>query len=309
MMEKSKKIGFIGLGNMGFPMASRLAEAGYSLSVYDIKSDVQATFLKGRNATGMNTPAEAAKSCALIITMLPNGKAVSAVVLGSEGSAGMVEVMSPGTVLIDMSSSSPIGTQKLGQLLASRQIQMIDAPVSGGVPKAKSGELTIMAGGKAEVVERCRPIFQVLGSRIFHSGSLGSGHAVKALNNMCSAAGLIAAAEVLLVGQKFGINPRVMNDILNASTGRNNSTENKMAQYVFSRSFSSGFSLDLMVKDLTTVTDLAKNLGVPALFSSACRELWVAAQSGLESGVDHTGVVRWFEQLARIRLKDDEALK
>ncbi|MEJ2098732.1 MAG: NAD(P)-dependent oxidoreductase [Desulfobacterales bacterium] len=309
MMEKSKQIGFIGLGNMGFPMASRLAEAGYSLSVYDLRSDVQATFLKGRIAKGVDTPAEAAKRCALIITMLPDGKAVSAVVRGSEGSAGMIEVMSPGTILIDMSSSSPMGTKKLGQLLASRKIQMIDAPVSGGVPKAKSGELTIIAGGKGEVVKRCRPVFEVLGSRIFHSGSLGSGHAVKALNNMCSAAGLIAATEVLLVGQKFGVNPRVMNDILNASTGRNNSTENKMAQYVFSRSFSSGFSLDLMVKDLTTVTDLAREMGIPALFSSACRELWVAAQSGLERGVDHTGVVRWFEELARIRLKDGQTLK
>ena len=309
MMEKSKQIGFIGLGNMGFPMASRLVEAGYSLSVSDIKSDVQTAFLKGRNATGMNTPAEAAKNSAVIITMLPDGKAVSAVVLGAEGSAGMIDVMSPGAILIDMSSSSPMGTKKLGQLLAAREIRMIDAPVSGGVPKAKSGELTIIAGGRAEVLERCRPIFEVLGSRIFHSGPLGSGHAVKALNNMCSAAGLIAAAEVLLVGQKFGINPRLMNDILNASTGRNNSTENKMAQYVFSRSFSSGFSLDLMVKDLTTVTELAKELGVPALFSTACRELWVAAQSGLEGGVDHTGVVRWFEELARTRLKDVQTLK
>jgi 3-hydroxyisobutyrate dehydrogenase len=126
---------------------------------------------------------------------------------------------------------------------------------------------------------------------------------------MCSAAGLIAAAEVLLVGHKFGINPCVMNDILNASTGRNNSTENKMAQYVFSRSFSSGFSMDLMVKDLTTAIELAREMGMPALFSSACRELWVAAQSALESGVDHTGVVRWFEELAQLCLKDGEALK
>ena len=126
---------------------------------------------------------------------------------------------------------------------------------------------------------------------------------------MCSAAGLIAATEVLLVGKKFGINPKVMNDILNVSTGRNNSTENKMVQYVFSRSFSSGFSLDLMVKDLTTATDLAKDIGVPALFSSACRKLWVAAQSGLESGADHTDVVRWFEELAGIRLKDEAVLK
>lgn len=257
----------------------------------------------------MDTPAEVAKSNDLIITMLPDGKAVSAVVLGAEGSEGMIDAMSPGTILIDMSSSSPMGTKKLGQMLASREIQMVDAPVSGGVPKAKSGELAIIAGGRAEVVERCRPIFEVLGSQIFHSGSLGSGHAVKALNNMCSAAGLIAVAEVLLVGQKFGVNPRIMNDILNTSTERNNSTENKMAQYVFSRSFSSGFSLDLMVKDLTIATDLAKDLGMPALFSSACRELWVASQSGLESGVDHTGVVRWFEELARIRLRDEEVLK
>jgi len=308
-MEKSKKIGFIGLGNMGFPMASRLAEAGYSLSVYDIRSDVQAAFLNGRSARGMNTPAEVAKSSEVMITMLPDGQAVSAVVLGSEGSAGMLDVMSPGKILIDMSSSSPMGTKKLGQLLESRKIQMTDAPVSGGVPRAKSGELAIIAGGKVEVVERCRPIFEVLGSRIFHSGPLGSGHAVKALNNMCSAAGLIAAIEVLLVGKKFGVNPRIMNDILNASTGRNNSTENKMSQYVFSRSFSSGFALDLMVKDLTTATDLAREIGVPALFSSVCRELWVAAKSGLESGVDHTDVVRWFEELARIRLDDQVVLK
>jgi 3-hydroxyisobutyrate dehydrogenase len=304
MRAKSTQIGFIGLGNMGSPMASRLLAAGYSLSVYDLKSDVQASFLKDRSAAGMDTLTEVAKNSDLIITMLPDGRAVSAVVLGAQGSEGMLDAMSAGTVLIDMSSSSPTGTQKLGRLLASREILMIDAPVSGGVPKAQSGELSIIAGGKAELIERCRPIFEVLGSRIFHSGPLGSGHAVKALNNMCSAAGLIAAAEVLLVGQKFGINPGVMNDILNASTGRNNSTENKMAQYVFSRSFSSGFSIDLMVKDLTAATDLAREMGIPALFSSACRELWVAAQSGLESGVDHTGVVRWFEELAQLRLKD-----
>jgi 3-hydroxyisobutyrate dehydrogenase len=304
MKTKSTKIGFIGLGNMGSPMASRLVTAGYSLSVYDIKRDVQADFLKGRSATGMDTPAEVAKNSDLIITMLPDSKAVSAVVLGSESCESMIDVMSAGSILIDMSSSSPTGTKKLGQLLVSREIQMIDAPVSGGVPKAQSGELSIIAGGEAEVIEQCRPIFEVLGSRIFHSGPLGSGHAAKALNNMCSAAGLIAAAEVLLVGQKFGINPSVMNDILNASTGRNNSTENKMAQHVFSRSFSSGFSMDLMVKDLTTAIELAREMGIPTLFSSACRELWVAAQSGLETGVDHTGVVRWFEELARLQLKN-----
>ena len=305
-MQTPQQIGFIGLGNMGFPMASRLAEAGHTLTVYDIRRDIRTAFLKGRHAREAGSAVEAASQNPFLITMLPDGKAVSTVVLGGEGSGGIIDVLAPGSILVDMSSSSPTGTRKLGELLAARGIHMVDAPVSGGVPKAKSGELAIIAGGEAETVERCRPIFEVMGSRIFHSGPLGSGHAVKALNNMCSAAGLIAAVEVLLVGRRFGVNPQVMNDILNASTGRNNSTENKMARYVFSRSFSSGFSLDLMLKDLTTATDLARDLGVPFLFSSACRELWAAAQAGLGKGVDHTGVARWFEELAQIRLEKEE---
>ncbi len=303
-MEAVKAIGFVGIGNMGFPMASRLVTAGYALTVYDMKRDVQTAFLKTHNARGADSPAEVAAQNNLVITMLPDGKAVAAVVLGSERSAGIIENMAPGSVLVDMSSSAPTGTRELGDRLAARQVDLIDAPVSGGVPKAQSGELAIIAGGDAKVIERCRPVFEVLGSRIFHSGPLGSGHAVKALNNMCSAAGLIAAAEVLLVGRRFGVDPQIMNDILNASTGRNNSTENKMARYVFSRSFSSGFSIDLMLKDLTTATDLAQELGVPALFSRTCRELWAAAQARLEKGVDHTGVVKWFEELAHVRLDE-----
>jgi 3-hydroxyisobutyrate dehydrogenase len=155
-------------------------KAGYSLAVYDLNDDVRADFLQGRIAAAMDTPAEVAQGSKVVITMLPDGQAVSDVVLGTEGSAGMLDVMSAGTILIDMSSSAPTGTRKLGQLLASREIRMVDAPVSGGVPKAKSGDLVIIAGGRADVVQRCRPIFEVLGSRFFHAGSLGCGHAVKA---------------------------------------------------------------------------------------------------------------------------------
>jgi 3-hydroxyisobutyrate dehydrogenase len=305
-METIKHVGFIGLGNMGFPMASRLADAGYALTVYDVKNDVQAAFLEKNHARIADSPAKAADRNDIVITMLPDSKAVSMVVLGTETTEGMIGTMTPGSILVDMSSSSPTETQKIGKLLAARDICMIDAPVSGGVPKAKSGELAVIAGGEIETMERCRPIFEVMGSRIFHSGPLGSGHAVKALNNMCSAAGLIAAAEVLLVGRRFGVNHKIMNNILNASTGRNNSTENKMDRYVFSRNFSSGFSMDLMVKDLTTATNLAQDLGVPFLFSSTCRELWAAAQAGLEKGVDHTSVVCWFEELAQACLNEKE---
>jgi len=208
----------------------------------------------------------------------------------------------PGSILVDMSSSSPMATRELGKLLASKGVHMLDAPVSGGVSKARDGTLAIMAGGEPEVLERCRPVFTAMGERIFFSGPLGSGHAVKALNNMLSAAGFIAAVEVLLVGRRFGVDPKVMNDILNASTGRNNTTENKMEKHVFSRSFSSGFSLDLMVKDLSTAMDLARELEAPAIFCGTCRELWGAAQSSLGRGLDHTDVVRWFEQLANARL-------
>jgi 3-hydroxyisobutyrate dehydrogenase len=179
---------------------------------------------------------------------------------------------------------------------------MMDAPVSGGVAKACNGTLAIIAGGTEEILECCRPIFDVLGDRIFFSGPLGSGHAVKALNNMLSAVGLIAAAEMLLVGRRFGVDPKVMNDILNASTGRNNSTENKIEKYILSRSFSSGFSLDLMVKDLNTAMELARELEVPALLSNSCRELCAAARLSLGRGLDHTEVVRWFEELSQTRL-------
>jgi 3-hydroxyisobutyrate dehydrogenase len=154
-----------------------------------------------------------------------------------------------------------------------------------------------MVGGDKAVIGRCRPLFEAMGERIFETGISGSGHAMKALNNLVSAAGLIAAAEALLVGQRFGLAPSVMLDVLNASTGRNNSTENKFKQFVLSRTFDSGFTLDLMVKDLTTAVELARDTGTPALFSATCRELWAAARTILPKESDHTMVVRWFEQM------------
>jgi 3-hydroxyisobutyrate dehydrogenase len=301
-MEPLRQIGFVGLGKMGFPMAGRLAAAGFTLKVYDIDRRVREQFTADHPAARSESPAEAARRSDLVITMLPDSRAVRAVVLGSHPEDGLAAGMAPGSILADMSSSAPLATRELGDFLASRGIHLMDAPVSGGVSKARDGTLSIMAGGEPEVLERCRPVFAAMGERIFFSGPLGSGHAVKALNNMLSAAGFIAAVEVLLVGRRFGVDPKVMNEILNASTGRNNSTENKMETHVFSRSFSSGFSLDLMVKDLNTAMNLARELEVPAIFCNSCRELWAAARSSLGEGLDHTDVARWFEHLAHARL-------
>lgn len=295
-MGQPQKIGFIGLGNMGNPMASHLVQAGFELSVYDVNQEALQGFAKRFNCISAETLGQAAKDCQVVITMLPNGNLVRKAVLGQDGSDCLVHSMGPGSVLLDMSSSAPVGTQELGQDLASRGIMMLDAPVSGGVSRAKSGSLSILVGGQADTVELCRQVLQAMGDSIFETGRLGSAHALKALNNMLSASGLLAAAEVMLVGKRFGLDPEIMVDVFNASTGMNNSTKNKLKQFVISRSFASGFSLELMVKDLGLAVDLAHETSTPVIFSASCRELWASALCALEDNPDHTEIARWLEQ-------------
>jgi len=303
-MKRLSKLGFIGLGNMGRPMAVCLLKADFTLTVLDVTPEVQQAFVDFHGAHSASSLSELGSSSDAVITMLPNGHEVSRVVLGVEGDDRdcLLGCMQKGSILVDMSSSSPTGTQALGKTLADHGISMLDAPVSGGVSRAEQGTLAIMTGGDTVMVERCRPLFEAMGNRIFETGALGSGHAMKALNNLVSAAGLIAAAEALLIGRRFDLDPTAMIDVLNASTGRNNSTENKFKQYIISRTFNSGFSLDLMVKDLTTAVELARETGTPIPFSAACREFWAAAQSMLDKEADHTAVVRWFEEMAKSEL-------
>ena len=304
-MDRLTDVGFIGLGNMGRPMAALLVKAGYNLTVFDVNSDTQQRFVDSDGGNPASSLSQVASKSQVVITMLPDGKIVHRVTLGDEKDRQdhLLGSMSKESILIDMSSSSPTGTQDLGRILAENGILMLDAPVSGGVPRAVTGTLAIMVGGDASVVEHCRPLFEVMGESIFETGLLGSGHAMKALNNLVSSAGLIAAAEALLIGRRFGLSSAVMIDTLNASSGRNNSTENKFNQYILSRKFNSGFSLDLMVKDLTTAVDLARDTNTPAVFSGACRELWAAAQAILEKDSDHTDVVRLFEKMAKTELQ------
>ncbi len=308
-MSAQENVGFIGLGHMGYPMAARLRAAGIGLSVFDARSEVARRFAAEHEATHAGSLAELGAACDIVITMLPNGNTVRRVVCGTEAADSdcLLRGMRPGSILLDMSSSSPTGTQALGQMLQAHGVAMVDAPVSGGVARAQSGTLSVMAGGAADAVTRCVPLLKHFGERVFRTGDLGSGHALKALNNLVSAAGFIAAAEALLIGRKFGLQAQTMLDAFNASTARNNSTENKFKQFVFSRRFTSGFSLDLMVKDLTTAVELAHECATPAPFSVACRELWAAAQAQLERDADHTAAVRWFEALAGVTLAVEEA--
>jgi len=295
------RVGVIGLGLMGLPMARNLARAGYRIAAHDLDRGALA---RARDATGAEVPGSLkaiGESCEAVITMLPDGKAVREVVLGSGGDC-LLAGLARESVLIDMSSSSPVSTRELGALLAERGVAMLDAPVSGGVRKAADATLSIMVGGDSGQIARCRPLLEAMGKQIFLTGLLGSGHAMKALNNYVSAAGLAAAAEAVLAGQRFGLEAKNVVDILNASTGMNNSTLNKFHQFILSRAFDSGFSLDLMVKDLRTAVEIAHATGSPAPFAEACLEAWSEAQASLGPGADHTAVVRYWEKLAGTEL-------
>ena len=299
------RIGFVGLGRMGQPMARRLSAAGYRILAHDLDPEA---LRRAREAAGAEAPGSLkaiGEGCEAVITMLPDGGAVRTVALGRDGIADSLAAgLSAGSVLIDMSSSSPVGTRDLGAQLARRGVGMLDAPVSGGVRRAEDATLSIMVGGEARSVARCRPVLEAMGREIFLTGALGSGHAMKALNNYVSAAGLLAAAEAVLAAARFGLDPGKVVDVLNASTGMNNSTLNKFHRFILSRSFDSGFSLDLMVKDLKTALEVARAPGSPAPFAEACVEAWSEAQAALGPGLDHTAVVRHWENLAGTELSE-----
>lgn len=283
----------IGLGQMGLPMARRLLGAGFAVRGADTAEGARAALAEA-GGKAFASAAEAANGAGVIITMLPTGIIVREVLLGSQGFA---RDLPKGTLIIDMSSSAPTDTTSLAAELAPLGLDLLDAPVSGGVKRAIDGSLAIIVGGPAEAVERVRPVLAAMGKSIIATGRVGSGHAMKALNNYVSAAGLIAACEALLIGRTFGLEPATIVDVLNVSTGRNNSTDVKMKPFVISETYNSGFSLALMAKDLRIAADLARhlNLSVPQVATVA--ELWETAKGRLKPDADHTEIYRYLADL------------
>ena len=299
------RIGFIGLGNMGRPMAANLARAGQNLIVYDLDRTVVDGFVEEFDARPANGLASIAENADIVITIVPTGKDVRRIALGDGDTPGLAQDMAEGSLLLDMSSSDPTGTVALAKELAERGIAMVDAPVSGGVRRAVDGSLAIIAGGAEADLQRCRPLLDIMGGQVFECGPVGSGHAMKALNNMLSAIGLAAAGEALLIGKQFGLDPAVMVDTINRSTGRNNATEVKFHQFVLNEDYGSGFTNGLMVKDLSTAQDLARATKVPAPFTALVREIFAATQTAFGDASDHTEVVRWQQEIAKARLKKE----
>jgi 3-hydroxyisobutyrate dehydrogenase len=286
-MTQPQRIGFIGLGMMGTPMTACLAKAGFQLFLADADAgrlrDVQATL----NASALTT--ENAKSLDILITMLPNSTIVENVLLGEGGWAAS---LAPQAVVIDMSSSEPARSRDLGQTLKIHNLQYLDAPVSGGVKRAVDGSLAILVGGDAEVMQRCRPVLDAMGKNILHIGDAGSGHAAKALNNFVSAAGLMATVEALHVAKRFGIDPDVMVDVLNASSGGSNTSLNKAKQFMLSGTFGSGFSMQLMNKDLKIAKGLSDALEYPMIFGQSAIKVWNDVAQDATPTTDHTEMYR-----------------
>ncbi len=300
------RIGFVGLGQMGVPMARNLLKAGYALTVFDADAKALRAFCEAHpGALAAAGPRALGQDCPVVITMLPNGSIVRQVVL--DGADCLAAGLAGGAIVIDMSSSSPVGTRELGAALAERGVALIDAPVSGGVKRAVDGSLAIMAGGDAGVIDRCEPVLAAMGKEVFRTGGLGTGHAMKALNNFVSAAGFAAAAEAVLAGTRFGLDPATVVSVLNASTGRNNSTENKFPQQVLTRKFAAGFSLGLMVKDLRTALEVARATGMPAPIAEATLEQWARSEDLLGVQADHTAMAQYIEHLAGSTIADGEA--
>jgi 3-hydroxyisobutyrate dehydrogenase len=292
----TEQIGFVGLGNMGMPMARRLAASGYQVTGFDASPRVMASI---DGADGLSRAAALAEvaGASPVILMLPDSDVVEQVLVDD----GLLAELKPGSMVIDMSSSDPARTRELAERAAGLGVTLIDAPVSGGVAGALEGSLTIMVGAPEQAFLAAGPVLQNLGSRVVHAGGVGAGHAVKALNNLMSAAHLLASSEALIAGRRFGLDPAVMLEIINGSSGRSGSTETKWPRYVLTESYNAGFPVRLMVKDIKLALGIEHATGTPSVVSEATVAAWSQALDDLPPNADHTAIARWLDNLPASR--------
>jgi 3-hydroxyisobutyrate dehydrogenase len=283
-------VGFVGLGNMGFPMVTNLVEAGFTVRGFDVAA-AAVEKITTVGAAGSATAAESATGADVLILMLPNSRIVQSVVDDLLAASALSE----STVVVDMSSSEPVATQELAGRLAELGIALIDAPVSGGVRGAENGTLAIMAGGEDAAFERVEAVLAALG-KVTRTGPVGSGHAVKAFNNLLSATHLWVTSEVMEAGKRFGLDPEVMLSVFNSSSGRSGSTENKWPNFILGETYNSGFGLALMLKDMKIALALAETTGALHQLSADAVERWSLAAADLSPTADHTEVARWIAE-------------
>ncbi|HTR00009.1 MAG TPA: NAD(P)-dependent oxidoreductase [Candidatus Acidoferrum sp.] len=291
MTNAISNVGFIGIGTMGWPMAANLVKAGFNVTVFDLSSERSQRFAREVGGKATDSLADIARQ-QLVVTMLPTGKIVREVLLHGQHGA-FASNAKAGTLVVDMSSSEPTGTRELAAELARQGVVFIDAPVSGAEPRAKAGTLTIMIGGNdADAIARARLVLGAMGNRLFDTGGSGSGHACKALNNLLGATAFAATSEAVLVAERFGLDPKVLVDILNVSTGKSFISEIVMKDHVLDGKFATGFKLGLMAKDVQIAVDLADAVGLAAPVAHQVNERWKDALNRLGFDADNTEAIK-----------------
>ncbi len=284
------RVALVGLGRMGGALAERLLAAGHEVHGADPLPAARAS-LEAAGGRASATAAEAVADAEVVVLLLPDSDAVEGVLRDP----ALRAALPAGAVVVDAGSSDPARTRVLADELAEHGIELVDAPVSGGVVGARSGALTVMAAGAASVLDRVEPVLAVFG-RVVRVGPVGAGHAVKALNNLLSASHLLLTSEAVLAGRRFGVEPEVLLDVVNGSSGRSGSSELKWPRYILPGTFDSGFALALMVKDARIARGLLDAVGVDSELARATVAAWEAAMGGLEPGADHTEIARWLDR-------------
>ncbi|GAA0326300.1 2-hydroxy-3-oxopropionate reductase [Bacillus carboniphilus] len=302
MIEKGfKKIGFIGLGVMGSRMCERLLLLENDLFVNDISEEAMLR-LVDKGAIRAVSPEALAEQCDIILTSLPNSAIVENVVFGESGLLGGVR---EGAILIELSSSTPSTTERVGSALQKKGAYMIDAPVSRGAGAAANGTLSIMVGGDVEVIDSCRFILDQLGTDILHTGKLGTGHAMKALNNLLNATNLIAACEGLVIAHKEGVKPENFTEAINNSSGASHITTVRFPKYFLNRAFNSNFTLGLMYKDCSIALEMAQKMGTPMLFTSLTQQVYAMGMSKGMANEDNTRILEVIEDVLGHSVKEE----
>jgi 2-hydroxy-3-oxopropionate reductase len=296
------KIGFIGLGIMGKPMAHNLLKAGYSLVVYN-RSRGPVLELVAAGAREAASPKDVGQQSEIVITMLPDSPQVEEVVLGKNG---LLEAeLPPGFILVDMSSIAPLVARKCEKALSAKGAEMLDAPVSGGQPGAIAGTLAIMVGGKPEIFEKVKPLFEVLGNGGTLVGPIGAGNITKLVNQIIVAINISAVSEAFVLGKKAGVNPRLIFEAIKGGLAGSQVLNAKMP-LMLDRKFDPGFRISLHIKDLNNALATGHDLGTPLPLTSQVMEIMQAIKVAGEEGNDHSGLVRFFERLAAVEVREQD---
>ncbi|MFU2315904.1 2-hydroxy-3-oxopropionate reductase [Rahnella sp. PCH160] len=291
------KIGFIGLGIMGKPMSKNLLKAGYEVVVMDRNQDAVGEVVK-LGATSAETPKAVAAISDVIITMLPNSPQVKEVALGANG---LIEGARPGTIFIDMSSIAPLASREISQALAAKQIAMLDAPVSGGEPKAIDGTMSVMVGGDKAVFDKCFEIMKSMAGSVVHTGDIGAGNVTKLANQVIVALNIAAMSEALVLATKAGVNPDLVFQAIRGGLAGSTVLEAK-APMVMDRNFKPGFRIDLHIKDLANALDTSHGVGAQLPLTSLVMEMMQALKADGHGQSDHSAIARYYETLAKVEV-------